>query len=88
MVDGKYVHAELSEVLHVPSFAKNLLSVCAVVDTELTVILKDETFIILNKSRDVMHCRQKDGKLFILDGDMIGNQSHQVHSAVGEKSAK
>ena len=52
--DGKYIHAELSEVLYVPSLAKNLFSVRAVVDKNLTVIFKDEKCTILNSNGDVM----------------------------------
>ena len=60
----------------------------AVVNKELTVIVKDEKCIILNMSGDVVGSGQKDGKLFIPDCKMIDNESHQVHSAIGEKSAK
>ena len=83
MADGKYIHAELSEVLYVPSLAKNLSSVRAVVDKDLTVIYKDEKCIILNKSGSVIGSGQKDGKLFILDCQFIDSQLPQVHSTFG-----
>ena len=87
MADGRYIYAELSVVLYIPSLARNLFSVREVVDKDLTVIFKDEKCIILNKSGDVMDSGQKDGKLLILDCKVIDNQLHQVHSATGEKSA-
>ena len=86
--DGKYIQAELSEVLYVPSLAKNLFSVRAVVDKNLTVIFKDEKCTILNSNGDVMGTGKKDGKLFILDCNMVSYQSHQGHSALAETSAK
>eukprot|EP00794_Sanderia_malayensis_P006744 gene6744-7504_t len=85
MAEGQYKPVELSVVLYVPSLAKNLFSVRAVVDKDLTVIFKDDQCIILNKSGNVMGSGKKDGKLFILDCKMMDNQSHQVHSAIGEK---
>eukprot|EP00794_Sanderia_malayensis_P007516 gene7517-8350_t len=85
MADGKYKPVEMSDVLYVPSLVKNLFSVRAVVDKDLTVIFKDDQCIILNKSGNVMGSGKKDGKLFILDCNMMDNQSHQVHSAIGEK---
>ena len=69
--DGKYIHVELSEVFYVPSLAKNLFSVRAVVDKNLTVIFKDEKCAILNSNGDGMGTEKKDGKLFILDCNMI-----------------
>eukprot|EP00794_Sanderia_malayensis_P011679 gene11679-12889_t len=85
MADGKYKPVEMSDVLYVPSLVKNLFSVRAVVDKDLTVIFKDDQCIISNKSGNVMGSGKKDGKLFILDCNMMDNQSHQVHSAIGEK---
>ena len=85
--DGKYIHAELSEVFHIPSLAKNLFSVRAVVDINLTMIFKDEKCTILNSNGDVMGTGKKDGKLFILDCNMMSYQSHQGHSAMAEKLA-
>eukprot|EP00794_Sanderia_malayensis_P021073 gene21073-23127_t len=84
MADGQYKPVELSDVLYVPSLAKNLFSVRAVVDKDHRVILKNDQCIILNKSGNVMGSGKKDGKLFILDCNMMDNQSHQVHSAIGE----
>eukprot|EP00794_Sanderia_malayensis_P006182 gene6182-6896_t len=48
MADGQYKPVEMSDVLYVPSLVKNLFSVRAVVDKDLTVIFKDDQCIILN----------------------------------------
>eukprot|EP00794_Sanderia_malayensis_P000826 gene826-122_t len=61
MADGQYKPVEMSDVLYVPSLIKNLFSVRAVVDKDLTVIFKDDQCIILNKSGNVMGSGKKDG---------------------------
>ena len=81
-----YTPAELSNVLYVPSLAKNLFSVSAVTKKGLTMIFDDGKCVILDSYGTLRGSGIIDGKLFTLDSSFMKNSLHDAHGAVNENS--